>query len=213
VVLAGAEGAAGAGAGIELAGGGGVLMRGASDLTAGEGANAAASLAGGAEVGGLAGLLTKSTLLKAGIYGVGGLVAGSLVSSAVGAHGTLASALGDAGAGAGVGFALGGPLGAVLGAGIGASAPYVVKAMGDLFSTGTERAVLHAQQVAGRYSALEGGLFGPTNPYTSKVAAALSAPSIVTAREAAHYQRSTGASSAEIAKLEAEAAPAYRKVG
>jgi hypothetical protein len=172
-----------------------------------------AGVEGDAAAGGAAGLLTKSSLLKAGIYGVGGLLAGSLAASAVGAKGTLASSLGDAGAGAGVGFALGGPLGAVLGAGIGASAPYVVKAMGDLFSTGTERAVLHAQQVASRYSGLDTGLLGTSNPYTVKVAQALKAPSIVTAQEAAHFQHTSGASDAEIARLQAEAAPAYRKAG
>lgn len=201
--LAGSEVAAGA-AGIGAAAGvarsaGGVLLP--------------AGVEGG--TAGAAGLLSKSTLLKAGIYGVGGLVAGSLVASATGAKGNLASALGDAGAGAGVGFALGGPLGAVLGAGIGASAPYVVKAMTGLFSTGTEHAVTQARREATRYSGLETGLLGPaaSNPYTAKLAKALEAPAIITAREAVHYQKATGASSAEIARLVAEAAPAYRKAG
>jgi hypothetical protein len=117
-------------------------------------------LAEGGLLAGAGGLLTKSTLLKAGIYGVGGLVAGSLAASAVGAKGTLASAFGDAGAGAGIGFAAGGPLGAGIGALIGAGTPILIEGISDLFSSGEPAFKAEAERTASSVNALSKGLLG-----------------------------------------------------
>jgi hypothetical protein len=117
-----------------------------------EGSDALAAAGLTAKGGGLAALLSKSNLLKAGIYGAGGLIGGSLLASATGAKGTLASGLQAGGAGAGVGFVLGPAAGALigteiapglgtaLGAGIGFAAPYVVKALTSLFASSTSKA-------------------------------------------------------------------------
>lgn len=127
------EGAAFSGLGLELAGGGGVLLKkGAfpSPSALFGGANASEGA-----LGGLSGLLTKSNLIRGGIGGVlGGLVT-SQVGNAVGLHGTASSLASIAGVGVGAGLMTGNPLVGV-GAAFIASTPYLIKGIGDLFNAG-----------------------------------------------------------------------------
>jgi hypothetical protein len=139
-----------------------------------------------AEGGGLAALLSKSNLLKAGIYGAGGLIGGSLLASATGAKGTLASGLQAGGAGAGVGFVLGPAAGALIGttiapvvgtaigAAFGFAAPYLIKGIGDLFSSGEPAFKKEAEKTASAVNALSKGLLG-SKPHEAAITHALEA--------------------------------------
>jgi Lysozyme like domain len=143
-LLSAAEGENAAAAGLD-AGAQGTLAASETSTLAGAGGATLGAAEGGA--GGLLAGGAKSLLLKAGIGGVAGLLGGSLLAGAVGAHGTLGTAISAAGAGAGLGFTLGPAAGALLGtelapgigtaigAGLGFAAPYAVKFLSDVFST------------------------------------------------------------------------------
>lgn len=119
-------GAAGAETGVAGAGAGAAGVTSADVLeTLGVGGAGASLLGGGA----------SSLLLKGGIGAVGGLLGGSLLAGAVGAHGTLGTSISTAGAGAGAGFMLGGPIGAGIGALIGAGTPYAIHFLDEVFSS------------------------------------------------------------------------------
>ena len=75
------------------------------------------------------------TLLKGGLYGLGGLLVGNTAASLVGAHGTANTSLSLAGAGAGIGTAIEPGLGTAIGAGLGAATPYAIKFLDEVFST------------------------------------------------------------------------------
>jgi hypothetical protein len=146
-----------------------------SDALAGEGL-----LAGGG------GLLTKSTLLKGGIYGVGGLLGGSLLAGAVGAKGTLGNAISGAGGGAGVGFVAGGAItGSILGTEI---TPVVGTAIGAVLGAATPLAVKFLEQVFATHAPSYGKKLaeGILGPQSALGASKLYQPGIEGALNAAH---------------------------
>lgn len=154
---AAATGALGGAEAIALANGGGVMLKGASGLSAAERGNLAANAAGAGA------LSAKSLALRGGAAAGAGLLGGSLLAGATGAKGTLGTAISTAGAGAGAGFVLGPAAGAALGtevapivgtaigAGLGFAAPYVVKFLSGVFSA-------HAPDYGKKFAA---GFVGP----------------------------------------------------
>jgi hypothetical protein len=121
-------------------------------------------------------------LLKGGLMGGVGAIAGNTVGSLAGAKGMLSTAMTTGGAGAGIGAMIGTPfdlvsgplgtvLGTVLGAGIGASTPFVVKALTGLFSSGASAAEQHARHQVSALRASEGGGKGKLGPEGPRIEA------------------------------------------
>lgn len=187
---------------------------------------------------GLSSAELKSLALKGGLGGFLGLMGGSLAAGATGAKGTLGTAISAGGAGAGLGFTLGPAAGALLGteiapgigtaigAGLGFAAPYVVKFLGDAFSS-------HASDYGKKFAQ---GFVAPFGAEIAPEAAKSYAKALQQTASAAHTKREeaaaipTGSGSGrgagaqrlpgrgrrnagDRAKLEAEAAQEERKLG
>ncbi len=161
---------------------------------------------------------TKGLLLKGGVAGAVGLLGGSVLSGAVGAKGTLASALQLAGVGAGVGSivpGIGTAVGAVSGAAIGGATPYIVKGIEDLFSSGKPAFQREAERTARAYSSLSTAILGGPGPHQAAITHAL-----IAAHEAANptpHAVATGRGSGGIAGAGAPnlgaAAADYKRAG
>jgi HPt (histidine-containing phosphotransfer) domain-containing protein/ferritin len=168
-----------AGANIALAGSEEAVAAGAATETGALGAALGGipkignlSAAGGSlGPAGLAGLLARGkgmlpALTRGAALGGVGAIGANTIASLAGVHGTANTAVTLGGAGAGLGFTLGPAAGALLGteiapgigtaigAGIGLAAPYVVKFLGNVFSS-------HAPDYGKRFAA---GFMAPLGP-------------------------------------------------